>query len=62
MLESKLTEDDEYLILREDLPPMMASEEEFQKLDGQTGGAKTFLQAQFVGSFILQLFLSGALS
>ena len=45
-----------------DLPLMMASQEEFQQLSDQAESTKTVMETQFLTSFILQVFLSGALS
>ena len=40
----------------------MASQEAFEKLDSQAKGTKNAIQGQFLASFILQIFMSGALS
>ena len=55
-------EEGDYLVWTEDLPLQFASQEAFEKLDGQAKGAKTAIQSQFFASFILQIFMSGALS
>ena len=55
-------EDSEYVTFTASLPKLMASEEEYLVVQESTEQAKTALQGQFLGSFFLQLFLSGALS
>ena len=41
---------------------LVASQEAFEKLDGQAKGAQNVIQGQFFASFVLQIFMSGALS
>lgn len=58
----KKYDDGEYIVITQELPLLMPSQEEFKELSDQVGSAKSIMETQFITSFILQVFLSGALS
>lgn len=62
LLAANYQDEGEYVTMTSDLPLMMASQEEFQQLSDQAESTKTVMETQFLTSFILQVFLSGALS